>query len=241
MNGRVNGTSMTLHHALAHGAIQALVLDVDGVLYCHSTGLEERLIQSMHLMMERLSGLPADAVALRLKQSYHQYGVSCAGHEDIGISAATLAHAAYSDAVLYEVIPCATLQQQMRAVKARFDVVALGSNSILIHAQKVMAARGMAGIVPDDRIITLGDTNFVAKPDPRFFDAVVAATGVAPENTLFVEDSVKNIAALRALGFWTAHITSVDGYAKPPSPDAHTHADTLQNLLAWVLAVERVG
>lgn len=39
-----------------------------------------------------------------------------------------------------------------------------------------------------------------AKPDPVFFDTVLAAVGVAPERVLFIDDREENVAAARGCG-----------------------------------------
>lgn len=41
----------------------------------------------------------------------------------------------------------------------------------------------------------------LAKPDPRIFDAVVEATEIVPEETLYFDDSRENVEAGRRLGF----------------------------------------
>ncbi|EJL37154.1 haloacid dehalogenase superfamily protein, subfamily IA, variant 3 with third motif having DD or ED [Caulobacter sp. AP07] len=47
----------------------------------------------------------------------------------------------------------------------------------------------------------------VIKPDPRIFEIVLARTGLAPGELLFVDDSAANIAAAAAMGFHTHHFT----------------------------------
>lgn len=41
------------------------------------------------------------------------------------------------------------------------------------------------------------------KPDPRFFEAVLKAEGATPDQTLFIDDGPRNIAAAAALGIHT--------------------------------------
>ena len=49
----------------------------------------------------------------------------------------------------------------------------------------------------------------LAKPDPRIFQAVIDATGIKPEETLFFDDSRSNIATAKALGF-QAHLVPMN-------------------------------
>jgi 2-haloacid dehalogenase/putative hydrolase of the HAD superfamily len=47
----------------------------------------------------------------------------------------------------------------------------------------------------------------VIKPDPRIFEIVLARTGLAAGDLLFVDDSAANITAAAAMGFHTHHFT----------------------------------
>ena len=44
-----------------------------------------------------------------------------------------------------------------------------------------------------------------AKPDPRYFTAVLSLAGVSADEALFVDDNAENIAAARALGIRVLH------------------------------------
>ena len=45
------------------------------------------------------------------------------------------------------------------------------------------------------------------KPDPRFFELILDHEGLAPEETLFIDDTEANIKAARSLGIRTYHIS----------------------------------
>jgi putative hydrolase of the HAD superfamily len=45
------------------------------------------------------------------------------------------------------------------------------------------------------------------KPDPAIFELVLRDNGLAPEKTLFIDDSPQHIAAANALGIQTIHLT----------------------------------
>ena len=45
------------------------------------------------------------------------------------------------------------------------------------------------------------------KPDPRFFELILDHEGLLPEETLFIDDSPRNIEAAQALGIRTYHIS----------------------------------
>lgn len=49
----------------------------------------------------------------------------------------------------------------------------------------------------------------LAKPDARIFNAVVEATGIKPEETLFFDDTKENVEAAKKLGF-SAHLVKMN-------------------------------
>ena len=45
------------------------------------------------------------------------------------------------------------------------------------------------------------------KPDPRFFELIIDHEGLSPEETLFIDDTEKNIKVAQSLGIHTYHIS----------------------------------
>ena len=56
------------------------------------------------------------------------------------------------------------------------------------------------------------------KPDPAIFRHSAEQLGLAPERTLFIDDSAKNIAAADALGFHVHHFTGPEGLRERIAP-----------------------
>jgi 2-haloacid dehalogenase len=59
-------------------------------------------------------------------------------------------------------------------------------------------------------IVISGDHPPLAKPDPEFYELLCERTGIAPERTVFVDDSPVNTEAAAALGFTTVDFTDTD-------------------------------
>jgi 2-haloacid dehalogenase len=55
--------------------------------------------------------------------------------------------------------------------------------------------------------IVLSAHERLIKPDPAIFEVFLARYGYAPDACLFMDDSAKNIATARAMGFATIHVT----------------------------------
>ena len=67
------------------------------------------------------------------------------------------------------------------------------------------------GVEPEDCFdqLFLSHEMQLATPDPRIFQAVIDATGISPEDTLFFDDSRSNIATAKSLGF-QAHLAPMN-------------------------------
>ncbi|WP_343235304.1 HAD family hydrolase [Streptomyces sp. NBC_01089] len=83
----------------------------------------------------------------------------------------------------------------------------LGYRVVVAGNQTVKAGTLLRGLdLPADLVAT-SDEWGVAKPDPAFFERVVAASGAAPDATLYVGDHPQNdIFPARAAGLRTAHL-----------------------------------
>lgn len=52
------------------------------------------------------------------------------------------------------------------------------------------------------------------KPDPRIFTTLITETGIIPEETLFIDDSIANCEAAEKFGIKTLHVTNGDEWIK---------------------------
>ncbi len=52
----------------------------------------------------------------------------------------------------------------------------------------------------------------VRKPDPRAYEALTEATGVPPEQTVFIDDAAANVEAAREAGFRVIHMTDLASF-----------------------------
>lgn len=75
-----------------------------------------------------------------------------------------------------------------------------------LGARQVIAERYGLGDAVDDIVISAEVG--VAKPDPRIFELATARLGVQPQETVFVDDFTRNIAAAQAFGLHAVHFRS---------------------------------
>lgn len=60
-----------------------------------------------------------------------------------------------------------------------------------------------------DGILVSGEEK-MKKPDPEIFKLLCNRFGIKPENSLFIDDNIKNINSARSLGFECVHFTDVE-------------------------------
>ncbi|MGF1474205.1 MAG: HAD family hydrolase [Geminicoccaceae bacterium] len=60
-----------------------------------------------------------------------------------------------------------------------------------------------------ETILVSGEEKLI-KPDPAIFRLLAERTGLEPTNTLFIDDSERNITAAKELGFFAHHFSSPD-------------------------------
>ena len=105
-------------------------------------------------------------------------------------------------------IPCHRLET-LRELKTRYGIYMLSNtNSIMWHSRIAEEFReeGYDINYYFDEIVTSFEARSI-KPDRLIFETVITKCGINPEETLFLDDSQKNLDAAAQLGFKTAHVT----------------------------------
>jgi putative hydrolase of the HAD superfamily len=100
------------------------------------------------------------------------------------------------------------------------------TNACAPYAEKVLAARGLAGRF--DAIYGVEHAAFHPKPDAQAFATVFALDGLDPTRAAMFEDDARNLAVPHALGMRTVHVAP----EAAPAPHIHHHTDDLTAFLA---------
>ena len=66
-------------------------------------------------------------------------------------------------------------------------------------------------IAPHFDSLTISAEEGIMKPDPRIFQIALARAGIAPEEGLFMDDFIENVAGARRTGMSAIHFTDPDG------------------------------
>jgi len=111
--------------------------------------------------------------------------------------------------------PDPDLAAAIRALPGRRIVY---TNGCAPYAEKVLAARGLAGLF--DAVYGVEHADFHPKPSATAFQTVFAMDGLTPSAAAMFEDDTRNLAVPHALGMRTVHV------APDPAPEAHIHHHT---------------
>ena len=178
--------------------IDTWLFDLDNTLYPPSSGyllaIEERIKQ----YFMRLTGLPADE-AWAVQKRYLEEGGSAvpgliANHNADPHEFLRDVH----DVPLDLLAPDPELQHAIARLPGRRLVFTNGSEW---HAMRVLERLEIADLF--DEVFHTEAAGLIAKPDPRAFDALIAAHAVVPATTAFFEDRAVNLKPAAALGMTT--------------------------------------
>jgi putative hydrolase of the HAD superfamily len=91
------------------------------------------------------------------------------------------------------------------------------TNGSAWHAERVLEKLEIADLF--DEVFHAEASNLIPKPDPRAFDALIAAHAVTPATTAFFEDRAVNLAPAAKLGMTTILVgpeaaTSTDAFVR---------------------------
>ena len=208
--------------------IETWIFDLDNTLYHPSARLCDRINARMTEFIMRELGLGRRA-ADRLRESYW-------ARDGITLSGLVAEHGVDSAAFLEEVhrIDLAPLRpdpQLAAGIRRLPGERMIHSNGARVHAERVLAALGLAGVF--DRIFGIDDKALVPKPRAEAYEHVIAASGLDPCRAAMIEDDQRNLAVPKALGMTTVWVCHA------PGDKAAAHVDLRVPSLAACL--ERVA
>lgn len=179
-------------------AIDTWLFDLDHTLYPADCPLMDMVDERMNAYIERVTGLePAPARALR-NQYYLQHGTTLNG--------LIIEHGIDPNHFLAEVqdisTDCVSPDPAMRAGLSRLPGRRLVfTNAGERYARRVLDKLGVADLFED--IFHIEAANFIPKPKPETFAAIVARHAIAPQTACFFDDLPRNLKPAADLGMTT--------------------------------------
>ena len=204
------------------------VFDLDNTLYPASTNLFAQIDARMKSFISRALNLTPDEAFALQKSYYHRYGTSLRGltkHHGIDPDA-FLDYVHDIDHSVLNADP--RLDTLLAALPGRKLIYTNGS---AYHAESTVKRLGVAHHFADIFDIRAGD--YIPKPDPAGYAALIAKHAVRPAKAVMFEDSQKNLAPAAALGMTTVYVRHGGDLVREGEDLSHCHYVT-DDLLGWL-------
>jgi putative hydrolase of the HAD superfamily len=209
-------------------AIDTWLFDLDHTLYPAETPLMGMVDERMNAYIERLTGLePAPARALR-NEYYLKHGTTLNGliiEHDINPMD-------FLDDVQDVSVDCVSPDPALRSALQRLP----GRRLVFTNAGQKYAVRVLAKLGIDDLfedVFHIEAANFIPKPKPETFTAIVARHAITPSTAAFFEDLARNLKPAAEIGMTTVLV----GPDALENRDAFVHHRT-QSLPAFLAAAQ---
>jgi putative hydrolase of the HAD superfamily len=179
-------------------AIDTWLFDLDHTLYPPSVPILRLVEARIRDYMVRLTGLPADEAWALQKRYLDDYGGAVAGlvrHHGVDPHAFL---ADVHDVSVDSLSPDPELRQALIRLPGRRLIFTNGSAR---HAERVLARLGVDDVF--EGVFHTEAAGLIMKPDPRAFDALIAAHAITPATTAFFEDRAVNLEPAARLGMTT--------------------------------------
>ena len=205
------------------------VFDLDETLYAPDCALFARIEAKMTAWIVAELGVEA-AEADRLRARWwHDHGTTLAGlMRDHGTDPDPFLEDVH-DIDLGALAPDPALRAAIAALPGRRVI---HTNGTAPYAERVLAARGLAGLW--DAVHGIEHAAYLPKPDAAAYARIHARDGLDPTRAAMFEDSARNLVVPHALGMTTVHV------APRAAPEPHLHHHTA-DLLAFLRDIAAGG
>ncbi len=206
------------------------VFDLDNTLYPATSGVFSQIDRKMTLFISEFLGLDFEEAGTLRKSYYLEHGTTLSGM----MALHDLAPEAFLDYVhdidLSGVSPDPFLDQALGKLRGRKIIF---TNANTNHADRVLDRLSIRHHF--EAIFDIVGADFVPKPDPKAFDALVHRHRLTPGNTVMVEDLTRNLEPAAALGMTTVWIKTESEI--DPNQSAGNVDHVVDDLAAWLGAL----
>jgi putative hydrolase of the HAD superfamily len=180
-------------------ATTMLLFDLDNTLYPPERELFNLIDVRINRFMTDQVGIPSEQVDGLRRDYWQAYGVTLQGlirHH--GVDPEDYLHYVHDVDVTTRLSPDPHLRDMLTALPQRKAVFTNGSSA---HADRVLTALGIADQF--EKVFDIRVANYLPKPFPAPYQAVLTALGIAPESCTMIEDSRENLRTAKDLGMTT--------------------------------------
>ena len=183
------------------------IFDLDNTLYPDDLGLFGQVSRRMTEFIYRHLDLAHDAARALQTRYFREYGTTLRGLmlRD-GVDAEGFLDFVH-DIDLTRLAPDPVLTTALRRLPGRKLIFTNGSKP---HAERILARRDLAGMFDD--IVDIVASDFVPKPDPRPYEALIRRHRIDAARTVMVEDMAQNLVPARSLGMATVWVRTATDF-----------------------------
>lgn len=204
------------------------ILDLDNTLYPEATNLFLQI-------GERMKTFIADLLAVELEEAHEiqknylvEYGATLRGlmeHHDVEPhNFLDYVH----DVNLDVIPPDPHLVDSLECLPGAKYVFTNGTRA---HAEAVLERIGAAAVISE--IFDIEAANFLPKPNPRTYAALVGRFGIEPRKAVIVEDMARNLKPAHDLGMTTVWLNTGGQWGRVGYDPAHVDIE-IEDLAAWL-------
>lgn len=204
------------------------IFDLDNTLYPAECNLFHQVDLRMGGFISDLLGITYDEARAIQKRYFREHGTTLRGlmlHHSVDPHA-FLGHVHDID---YSPVPAnAALGAALDRLPGRKLIF---TNGTVAHAEAVLARLGIASHFDD--IFDIAHAEFVPKPDPAPYHAMVQRHTVRADRAVMVEDIAKNLMVPAALGMRTVWVRTDHAWSGAGGEAEYVHHET-DNLTEWL-------
>ncbi|KRB80762.1 HAD family hydrolase [Sphingomonas sp. Root710] len=183
--------------------IDAWIFDLDNTLYPASTDLFGLIDQRMGLYVQRLLGVGPEEARTIQKQLFREHGTTLSGlmrHHDID---------PHEFLAFVHDIEMDAIDEDRRLVEAVAKLPGrklIFTNGDVPYANRVLERLGLSKSF--EAIHDIHACAYQPKPHAASYESMVAAFGIDPATSLFVEDMARNLRPAKAIGITTVWVNN---------------------------------
>jgi putative hydrolase of the HAD superfamily len=185
------------------------IFDLDNTLYRADNGIFAQIDARMTAYVSRLLGLEKDAARQVQKQLYRDHGTTLAGLIAVHRIDPEPYLAFVHDIDLSALAPDPALSFALMQLPGRRFVF---TNGCRVHAERILDRLALGRVF--DQVWDIRTIQFVPKPDPAAYHAVVRHAGITPASAAMFEDIPRNLVVPHELGMTTVWLNGQSDWSR---------------------------
>ncbi len=207
---------------------EAWVFDLDNTLYPASSNLFAQIDQKMTRFIADFLDLDINEANRLRKIFFREHGTTMRGMMDChGMEPGEFLDYVH-DIDLGSVAPDPALGEALGRIPGRKIIFTNGPQA---HARRIMDRLAIGHHF--EAVFDIVEADYVPKPEPQAYEALIHRHRLQPEKSVMVEDLARNLAPAASMGMTTVWVRSENDWdRKPPEGDSVHHV--VDDLVQWL-------